>query len=75
MHIYVYMYIFIYMCVCAAYMLTCGYTSPPSYNIWPGRITLRSADPFDAPLIDPNYLADKSDVETLTAALKVMSVI
>lgn len=30
-----------------------------------GRVGLHSADPFAAPLIDPNYMADSADVERL----------
>jgi choline dehydrogenase len=36
-----------------------------------GRLTLRSADPLDAPAIDPNYLADRADVATLVEGLKL----
>ena len=35
-----------------------------------GRVTLASADPFDAPRIDPNYLAEREDVETLVEGVK-----
>jgi choline dehydrogenase len=35
-----------------------------------GRITLRSADPFDAPAIDPNYLAEERDVEVLVEGVR-----
>ena len=34
-----------------------------------GHITLRSSDPFDAPVIDPNYFSDSRDVDTLVRAL------
>lgn len=30
-----------------------------------GRIQLRSANPYDQPIIDPNYLADHRDVEDI----------
>lgn len=30
-----------------------------------GELKLRSKDPFQAPLIDPKYLSDPMDVETL----------
>jgi choline dehydrogenase len=36
-----------------------------------GRITLRSNDPFDAPAIQANYLAEKSDLQTLIEGLKL----
>ncbi|ELZ53439.1 MULTISPECIES: GMC family oxidoreductase [Halorubrum] len=35
-----------------------------------GRVTLASADPLDAPRIDPNYLAESEDVETLVEGVK-----
>lgn len=36
-----------------------------------GEITLASADPFEHPLINPNYLADKEDVQKLVQACKL----
>ena len=36
-----------------------------------GSITLLSADPFDYPNIDPNYLADEGDIETFKEAIKI----
>lgn len=36
-----------------------------------GRIRLSSANPADAPLIDPNYLAHETDLEILLQALKI----
>ena len=35
-----------------------------------GRVTLRSADPFADPAIDPNYLTEEEDVETLVEGVK-----
>ncbi|MGH8249843.1 MAG: GMC family oxidoreductase [Steroidobacteraceae bacterium] len=35
-----------------------------------GSVKLRSADPLDAPRIDPNFLAADADVETLLAGIK-----
>jgi choline dehydrogenase-like flavoprotein len=35
-----------------------------------GRVGLRSADPLDAPRIDPNFLADDADLATLLAGVK-----
>jgi choline dehydrogenase len=32
---------------------------------------LRSADPFDPPLLDPNYLADEADMEVLVEGVKL----
>ncbi|KIY62126.1 GMC oxidoreductase [Cylindrobasidium torrendii FP15055 ss-10] len=37
-----------------------------------GRLTLKSADWRDAPLIDPQYLAHPSDVKRLTRGLRLM---
>ncbi len=34
-----------------------------------GRITLRSDDPFDPPVIDPQYLSDARDLETLVSGV------
>jgi choline dehydrogenase len=36
-----------------------------------GTIQLRSADPFEHPMIDPNYLSVRRDVETLIAGTKM----
>lgn len=36
-----------------------------------GRLWLKSADPFAAPAIDPNYLAERADVECLIRAFKL----
>ena len=36
-----------------------------------GAVKLRNADPFAAPLIDPNFLAEREDVETLVAGFKL----
>ncbi|MGC9670567.1 GMC family oxidoreductase [Planosporangium sp. 12N6] len=36
-----------------------------------GSIRLASADPADPPLIDPNYLGDRSDLERLVQAVKL----
>ncbi|KAK3584936.1 hypothetical protein CHS0354_021817 [Potamilus streckersoni] len=37
-----------------------------------GTIRLRSRDPFDPPIIDPNYLAEEDDVKTLIRGFRVM---
>lgn len=37
-----------------------------------GSVTLASADPFAAPRIDPNFLADPDDVQRLVRGFKVM---
>jgi len=36
-----------------------------------GKITLRSKNPFEPPLIQPNYLTNPQDLETLLAAVKI----
>ncbi len=36
-----------------------------------GEITLRSADPFDPPRIDPNYLASETDRQVMREAVKL----
>ncbi|XP_015599135.1 glucose dehydrogenase [FAD, quinone] isoform X3 [Cephus cinctus] len=35
-----------------------------------GNIKLRSNDPYDDPIIDPNYLSEQEDVQTLISGLK-----
>lgn len=35
-----------------------------------GRLKLQSADPFDKPLIDPNYFSDQEDMKTLIAGIR-----
>ena len=40
-----------------------------------GRVTLASADPMAAPLIDPNFLAERDDVERLVSGFKLMRTI
>jgi choline dehydrogenase-like flavoprotein len=37
-----------------------------------GTLTLASADPFAAPLIDPNFLAERDDVDRLVRGFKLM---
>ena len=36
-----------------------------------GTLRLRSADPFDAPLIQPNYMTEESDRRVVSAALRL----
>ncbi len=40
-----------------------------------GQLTLASTDPFAAPLIDPNFLADSADLERLMRGFKLMRTI
>ncbi|KAI0076020.1 GMC oxidoreductase [Panus rudis PR-1116 ss-1] len=37
-----------------------------------GRITLKSKNPLDYPVIDPNYLADPNDLKTLIRGARIM---
>jgi len=37
-----------------------------------GKITLKSADPFDKPIIDPNYLADPNDLKIMLRASRLI---
>jgi choline dehydrogenase len=37
-----------------------------------GTVTIASADTFDPPVIDPNYLSHKDDVATLTAGIRLL---
>jgi len=58
-----------------------GQTAPPGHGITigvvllqpesEGRITLASADPAEAPAIDPGYLTHEADIRRLAAGLKV----
>jgi choline dehydrogenase len=36
-----------------------------------GHIELASADPFDHPIIDPNFLSNEQDVKDLRAAVRL----
>src|SRR4030095_7222546 len=40
-----------------------------------GRVTLAGADPLAAPLIDPNFLAERDDVDRLVRGFKLMRTI
>jgi choline dehydrogenase-like flavoprotein len=37
-----------------------------------GSVTLASKDPFELPLIDPNFLGERDDVERMVRAFKIM---
>ena len=49
------------------FMALCNVCRPRSR----GAIRLKSADPFEAPLIDPNYFADPYDRRTMVAGLRL----
>ena len=49
------------------FMALCNVCRPRSR----GTIRLRSANPYDAPLIDPNYFADPYDRRTMVAGLRL----
>ena len=50
-----------------------GFTIYPSLNRPKSRgsITLKSANPYDHPIIQPNYLSDRRDIEALVEGLKI----
>jgi choline dehydrogenase len=58
-----------------------GFKNPPGhgFTLLPslvgtksvGQLTLRSANPFDAPKIDPNYLAEEDDLKVLVTGMKI----
>jgi choline dehydrogenase len=64
-----------------AYFLEHGFKTPEGhgFTLGPtllrprsrGRIALASRDPFQAPLIEPNYLAEPADLEVLVAGVKL----
>jgi choline dehydrogenase len=49
-----------------AYTFAVGHMRPASR----GRLTLASSDPSDRPLIDPNYLGERYDLDTLTVGVR-----
>ena len=44
----------------------------PEWNRFTPRITLASADPMQAPLIDPNFLADRDDMDRMVRGFRIM---
>jgi len=51
-----------------SFTMQAGTTHPASR----GRLWLRSADPFGYPHIDPAYFTDPSDLDTVTAGLRIV---
>ncbi|MDQ0474247.1 GMC family oxidoreductase [Labrys wisconsinensis] len=64
-----------------AWVINHGFTKPPGHgitlhnnNMRPvsrGEVKLASADPLDAPLIDPNFMADPFDVKKMIGCVKI----
>ena len=48
-----------------------GVSIIPTHPKSRGSVILRSSDPFDDPILDPQYLTDKQDIKTLIAGLKI----
>ena len=65
-----------------SYSVNHGFDNPDGHGFWlgalclrpesRGRITLQSADPFDDPAVDPQYLTKQADVEVLLEGLKLI---
>jgi|AntRauTorcE11898_2_1112593.scaffolds.fasta_scaffold00015_29 choline dehydrogenase len=65
-----------------SYSVNHGFDNPDGHGFWlgalclrpesRGRITLRSADPFDDPAIDPQYLTEGEDLEILLEGVKLV---
>jgi len=65
-----------------SYSVNHGFDNPDGHGFWlgalclrpesRGRITLQSADPFDDPAVDPQYLTEQADVEVLLEGLKLI---
>ncbi len=65
-----------------SYSINHGFDNPDGHGFWlgalclrpesRGQITLRSADPFDEPAIDPQYLTEEEDLEILLSGLKLI---
>ena len=65
-----------------SYSVNHGFDNPDGHGFWlgalclrpesRGRITLRSADPFDAPAVDPGYLTEDADLAVLREGLELI---
>jgi choline dehydrogenase len=65
-----------------SYSVNHGFDNPDGHGFWlsalrlrpdsRGRISLRSADPFDEPVIDPQYLTEGDDLEVLLEGVKLI---
>jgi len=65
-----------------SYSVDHGFDNPDGHGFWlgalclrpesRGRITLNSADPFDEPAIDPQYLSEDQDLEVLLDGLTLI---
>jgi len=65
-----------------SYSVNHGFDNPDGHGFWlgalcmrpesRGRITLQSADPFDDPAIDPQYLTEGADLEILLEGVKLI---
>ena len=48
-----------------------GVSIVPTHLKSRGSVKLKSSDPFDPPIIDPQYLTDKEDVNSIISGLKI----
>jgi len=65
-----------------SYSVNHGFDNPDGHGFWlgalrlrpdsRGRVTLRSADPLDDPIIDPEYLTEGDDLEILLEGVKLV---
>lgn len=65
-----------------SYSISHGFDNPEGHGFWlgacclrpesRGQITLQSADPFDDPVVDPQYLTEEADLEILLEGLKLV---
>jgi choline dehydrogenase len=65
-----------------SYSINHGFDNPEGHGFWlgalclrpesRGRITLQSADPFDDPKVDPQYLTEEADLQTQVEGVKLV---